>query len=296
MRLFFFILWLPVVSFAAGVDLWRGSMAALSQDEGVVLEIAGQPVALDGEADGALPFYFEGVFRLRAESGGGSFLRSSGGVDLYFEGPGDFAVERFDEAFSTSDGSTEAVRERSWLLMNLREGTLVVDTRAWEGEGQMVLVAPFCRILAPRGLWSITIEYETRNERYDFTVACAEGRLRVSDLQGQTYTLYAGQRLAGVGAFLNPAMEIGESTVRSRERFQHFQQLRASLPLDALDAAAFRSAMLDLPDRDAGEEARFSVGRPERVPLVIEYASPPRELTPFRGVIAPPALEESSAF
>lgn len=297
MRLICCILCLPLLPLAAKVDLWRGSMALLDHSENVSLEVAGKDPFSTLGADAPLPLYLEGVFRLRSAAVGESFLRSSNGVDLFFEGPGDFAVERFDQAFSRKGPAQELELERSWLLMNLRKGNLVVDSREATGLEQMVVVAPFGRILAPPGLWSISIDYEVRNQRYDFTVACAEGQVRLTDRQGQTFTLYPGQRLAGVGAFLNPAIEIGEATARSRERFRDFLNLRDTLPLDRLDPAAYRAAMLDLPDLDAVASAPdFSSGRPVREPLVIEYAQPPRELTPFRGVVRRPEAHSSETF
>ncbi len=286
MRLIFLTLWLPFLPLLAKVDLWRGSMAVLFRDESVVLDVAGTEAFTSIDLEAPLPLYCEGVFRARTSSPGGTFLRSSNGVDFYFEGPGDFSIERFDKAFAVEGSVIDSALERSWLLMNLREGRLMVDARESDGMGQIVLVGPFCRILAPKAFWSIKIEYEPRNQRYDFVIACAEGQIRLTDLQGQTYTLYAGQRLAGVGTFLNPAMEIGEFTARNRDQFSSFLKLRETLPLDSLDPQAYREAMRDLPDPDpAVLERDLGAGHPERVPLVIEYAPPPGELTPFRGVI-----------
>ena len=48
--------------------------------------------------------------------------------------------------------------------------------------------------LAKGSLWQMRILFEPRSQIFDYDCVC-RGRVRFTDLQGQQYTLHAGQRL-----------------------------------------------------------------------------------------------------
>lgn len=281
----------------AAVDLRRGSVAVLAQSATVQLQV---PAAAARVATGEeLPAYYGGVFNVRSAEPGELFLRTSNGIDLYFRGPGFFGVERFDKTYPASSGIGIGEELQSRLIMNLRQGSLVVDNEGISEDAQIILETPFGRIYAPLAEWSIAIEFDRRSRIYDFTIVCAEGSLRLTDRLGENYVVFAGQRLAGAGTYMNPAVEIGEPTDRDEERFESFHALRGRLPTDDLNDGAFRSAMLDLPEQAETDAASRTSQFPNGVqgrPLIIEYAPPPPLLTPFRGTLRPPSDFQADIF
>mgnify|MGYP005844679001 CR=1 FL=1 len=288
----FFLLALPLL---AEVELRRASVAALFRDPAVSVTAAGEDPFRDApEVTPESPVYFGGLFTARATQAGELLLRSSNGIDFHFEGPGFFGIDRFDQVFAPGDRSGGLVPEETRLIMNLREGDVLVDSREVSSDAKILLEVPFGRVSGNRALWFISIEHDDRSQRYDFTIASAEGTLRLTDRQGEIYTLYAGQRLAGAGAYDNPGIEIGEPTSDTRERFEEFLLRRNSIKLAKLDAARLRRAMVDLPDPE--DRSGRKTKRSGKQPLFIKPAPAPKPLTFFRGVIAPENPSEDVDF
>lgn len=290
----FVILLFVALPLMAKVELRRGSIAVLHKDDAVSMMVAGEDPFKGEKGTIELPVYLGGIFNVRGNDQGSVFLRSSSGMDFYFTGPGFFGVDRFDQIFSGADVSPEAAPEQTRMIMNLREGRLTLDSRQLPGEKQILLETPFGRIAAPGALWSIVIEYDYRSQRYDFTVSSVEGTVRLTDWQNQSYTLYAGQRLAGAGAYSNPAIEIGEPTDDSLERIENFLSLRQTLRMEALDPELFWGQMIKLDEAVARTESvRVDSGRR---PLVIEFSPAPEALTPYRGIIRPREHSQDDLF
>ena len=142
------------------------------------------------------------------------------------------------------------------------------------------------------------ILFKPRSQIFDFTITCAEGRVRFTDLQGQQYTLYTGQRLGGVGSRMIPSVEVGEITKRSLEQMQLYQQLASQYSastnnlthylgnLHVIEQTARRTSELPLADRLNSA----------RRPIVIEYAKEPEPVTPFRGEVKPPSAYQADLF
>ena len=142
------------------------------------------------------------------------------------------------------------------------------------------------------------ILFERRSQIFDFTITCAEGRVRFTDLQGQQYTLHAGQRLAGVGSSNTLSIEVGENTKRSLEQMQRYQHLASQYSaatnnltqylghLQVIEQTARRTSALPLADRLNSA----------RRPIVIEYAKEPEPVTPFRGEVKPPSAYQADLF
>ena len=95
-----------------------------------------------------------------------------------------------------SDWNADTVEaSQSWMLLNFREGDLIVDNRKMLESSQFLVETPIGRLATKQGLWQMRILFERRSQIYDFTIACTVGRVRFTDLQGNQYTLHAGQRL-----------------------------------------------------------------------------------------------------
>ena len=142
------------------------------------------------------------------------------------------------------------------------------------------------------------ILFEPRSKIFDFTIACAEGRVRFTDLQGQQYTLHAGQRLGGAGSRMTPSVEVGEITKRSLEQMQLYHHLASQYSasinnlthylghLHVIEQTASRTYAL--PPADKLNSVRRPIG--------IEYAKEPDPVTPFRGEVKPPSADQADLF
>lgn len=286
MRFLIWILLLTALPLGAAVDMRRGSVAVLAGDPGLSLVVAGEAGPDLSDRMAALPIYVEGVFHVETAEPANLFFRGLNAVDFAFRGPGYLGIERFDQSFFKSGDAASPVPESTRTILNLRRGELVVDARTAIGSTQIGLEAPFGRISAADGaLWSIDIAYDRRSERYDFTLAVAEGSLQLKDQQGQTFQLYAGQRLSGAGSFLDPAVEIGEPSDRSQAGFEDYLARKDRLSTVSVDPRAFFQATVDLPD--ATTRADTATPRSDKRPLLIELAPKARPLTPYRGEILP---------
>ena len=142
------------------------------------------------------------------------------------------------------------------------------------------------------------IFFKPRSQIFDFTITCAEGRVRFTDLQGQQYTLNTGQRLGAVGSRMTPSIEVGEITKRSLEQMQRYQHLASQYSaaknnftqylghLQVIEQTARRTSALPIADRLNSA----------RRPIVIEYAKEPEPVTPFRGEVKPPSADQADLF
>ena len=142
------------------------------------------------------------------------------------------------------------------------------------------------------------ILFERPSQIFDFTITCGEGRVRFTDLQGNQYTLHAGQRLAGAGSRMPPSIEVGENTKRSQEQMQRYQYM-ASQHSAAINNYAQYLDHLQLIEQAANSnyaQRLASRSNSIRRPIVIEYAKEPEPVTPFRGNLKPPSPAQADLF
>lgn len=278
----FFLVALPLV---ADVELRRGAIAALQRTGSVMVTAAGEDPFKDRPDPIDRPVYFGGIFNVQAGDESSIFFRSSSGMDLYFVGPGFFGLDRNDQIFSEVDDATGGELQQSRMILSLREGGLILDSRQSIGEKQILLETPFGRIGLSKALCSIVIGYDYRSRRYDFTIYSAVGTVQLTDWNKESYTIYSGQRLAGAGSYLDPSVEIGGPTEDALERMQNFSSLRQSFPIDALEAELFRSHMVKLNRAETTKDVLRANSK--RRPVVVEFAPAPDTGTFFRAVIPP---------
>ena len=270
-------------------DTWApGATALLSSAPGTHIRLPGssEPVTFEG----AGPHYLPGLLSVQATRAGQTLMHASNGVNLYFEGEGFYGIERFESLFR--DGSPESADDGaalSRMILNLRRGLLVVDSRSLSAESRFVLEAPFGRVFGARALWLIAINFDQRSGIYDITLACSEGNIRLIDLQGESYPVYPGQRIAGAGNYLELSIEVGDQTATAREAFGNFNKLLADFDLEALDRSALNALMAAAPQAPPPAIPPVNEERAtDKYPIVIDFTPRPRPVTPFRGVRAPP--------
>lgn len=303
MRIFpiFALLTLTLSVRFVSAEAWvRGSAMVLEASGGVEVTV---PAA--GESYDAFekPVYFPGIFSSRAQPNGSALMHTSNGMTLAFRGEGYFSVERFEGVFGINEAEAQdQLKEtRSRMILNLRRGELLIDSRSLTADSKFVVETPFGRISSMKAVLLIRIEFDYRSEIYDFTISCEEGTVRLSDLQGQSYSIYAGQRIAGAGSYSAPAVEVGDQTDRILEKFELFRKTLDGLDFDKIDQAQLRAHAKPLSDFEdvASTSFRLSNERPStktKRPRIIEFAPRAEAITPFRGEVKPPSDFQAELF
>ena len=290
---------LPLILFlSSGIvsaEVWvRGSA--------VVRESSGE-VAIEVPSGGSTfqsfdqPRYFPGIFNCRAQPGGMALIQLSNGTVLKFKGEGYFSVERLEDFFTADlDGSVELAERQSRMILNLRRGQLLIDSRHLSRDSKLVLETPIGRISGLNAMMSVQIEYDYRNQLYDFRVSCGEGIVQFSDLRQQPYTINAGQRISGVSNSAGLSVEVGGQPERAREKLLRFSELLEDLDPAAIDRSRLQAHVRPLRDAGSLPDAPNSPelpGQPSKQslkrPRVIEFAPQAKPATPFRGELKLPS-------
>ena len=290
---------LTAIFHASGMaGVWvRGSAMVMSASPEVDLTLPGGDVNLVENA--GAPFAIPGLFSVSAAHAESIFIHTSNSVDLAFRGEGYFAIERFEGELAVDSNALDDVQSR--MILSLRQGLLVCDTRRLSDDSQFILETPFGRIFGSRALWFIEVEYDRRSGIYDFTLACADGSIRLTDKSKQSYAVLAGQRVAGAGNYMTPAIEVAANTDEVREEFEEFEALRRQYDFEALDYVAMRAQMVAMPERGENTVAHLlskggAEGQSDSRPIVIEYAPRAPAKNPFRGLIRPPSEWQTDIF
>lgn len=249
------------------------------------------------------PTYFSGIFSSHVQAGGSALFRTSNGMTLSFRGAGHFSVERFEGLFDLmdDDDQDQLAETRSRMILNLRRGELLVDSRSLTADSRFVIETPFGRISSVKAVLLVRIEFDYRSEIYDFTISCAEGTVRLRDLRGETYSIYAGQRIAGAGSYVAPAIEVGNQTEQIREKFELFFETLERPELAKIDESKLRAHTEALPDLEDRSTTSFRLSherstKEDKRPRVIEFAPRAERVTPFRGEVEPPSDFQADLF
>lgn len=284
----------------AQAEAWvRGAATVLEASGGVKIDISASGTTYESFDQ---PIYFPGIFSSDAEPGGSVLIHTSNGINLLFQGEGVFSVERFEGLFGNDpDGGGELVEAQSRMILNLRRGELLIDSRTLTGDSRFIVETPFGRISSVKAVLQIQIEYDYRSSIYDFTISCAEGNVRLRDLRKEVYSIYAGQRISGAGSFSAPAIEVAAQTDEIREKFERFFETLDGLDLEKIDRVKLRARMQGLAEGVDVTASNFSNPQeksPEdaRWPRIIEYAPQAEAITPFRGEVRPPSDYQADIF
>jgi len=222
-------------------------------------------------------------------------------MTIAFRGEGVFSVERFEGLFGVVEDENEPNETRSRMILNLRRGELMIDSRSLTADSKFVVETPFGRISSVKAVLLIRIEFDYRSNIYDFTVSCAEGTVRLNDLRDQTYSILAGQRISGAGSYTAPAIEVAGQTDQIREKFELFFGALARLDRKNIDQGKLRAHSKALPDFVDETRTSFRLTHQRRAndskrPRVIEFAPQAEPITPFRGEVRPPSDFQADLF
>ena len=271
-------------------DWMHGAAVVTSVTGEVILEQVGGE-SLQMNPTDRMPLLVSGLLQIRTKEKDAVFLKTSNQISIYHEGAGYFAIERFEQ-----DVATSMDLGKSRMILNFRQGLLAVDNRALSEASQMIVVTPLGRMSVKNGWWSMENAYDSRRRLYNFSITCADGALRFTDLFGQTYTLRSGQRLVGAGTSASASIRVAESSAAESELFEEFEVMQADT--DALSPAIFRSKMKQLKQVKNTVEvtAAVPVSDSAKRPLVIEYAPQSAPVTPHRALIRAPSSYQADLF
>jgi len=280
-------------------EVWvRGSAVALAATGAVRIEVPANGQSYESFDS---PQYFPGIFNCRAEQAGSVLIQLSSRLRLAFRGQGFCSVERAESLFDSVPGlqaSPEASRER--IILNLRRGELIIDSRELSDAAKLILETPFGRISAVRGVLLLQVEFDRRSGIYDFTISSAEGMARLFDLRGQAYEVYPGQRLSGAGSYLTPAIEVGEQMTEIREKLQAYFAAQEVMDPAQVDPAQLLAHLAVLPGPEQSDWSAGSLAEPSgssvKRPRVIEFAPAAEPFTPFRAEVKPPSDFQADLF
>ncbi len=278
----------------------RGSAMVVEASGAVQVRVPAEETVYDSFER---PRYFSGIFACDASPGASALFRTSNDMTLAFRGEGQFSVERFEGLFGMTGeaGRGELEANRSRMILSLRQGELIIDSRSLTEDSRFVIETPVGRISSVKAVLMIRMEYDFRSNRYDFTVACREGTVRLRDRRRESYSIYAGQRIAGAGSYNAPSIEVGDQTEQIREKFETFAGTLDALDLDAAALAELRSRMQALPDHENETTTAFRLSQEQaredrRRPRIIEFAPQTEYVTPFRGEVKPPSDFQAELF
>jgi hypothetical protein len=280
-------------------ETWvRGALTLHEVSGQVVLREIGEGVVSLEEVQ--MPVSTSGLVNCEALKGASAFFSTSNRNYIYFEGNGSFGLERFEQIMPDPQVWADEAREptQSRMILNFRSGILIVDSRNMLDLSQCLIETPVGRLMVRGALWQMQISFDPRSQIFDFTINCSDGRVRFTDLGGQQYTLRAGQRLAGAGVRETPSIEVGEKTDRFEEQMEQFQIL-SDLHFAAANEWAQYSDHLKAIKQGSRQASVAPVTNPAgsiRRPIVIEYASEPDPVTPFRAEVKPPTVDQADIF
>jgi len=283
---------------SAGVWV-RGSAVALESSGEVQIVVPASGLSYESFEQ---PNYFPGTFSCRAQQGGTVLIQLSNRVRFAFRGEGFFSVERVESLFADNqavDASLGATKDR--MILNLRRGTLIIDSRELSEASRLVLETPFGRIIAAKAVLLVQIEFDHRSGIYDFTISSAEGMARLHDHRRQSYEIYPGQRLSGAGSYLTPAIEVGKQMNEIREEFQAYFKTLEQLDPARIDLQRLQAHLKVLPRLEhtataARLSAERSGGTIRKRPRIIEFAPSAGPITPFRAEVRPPSDFQADLF
>lgn len=247
-----------------------------------------------------VPSGIGGLFNCLMVDSSSAFFSTSNRMFIQHNGPGSFSIERFEQVEPHPETWQEDQGElvQSRMIYNLRSGGLMVDARRMLETSQCSVEIPLGRVSLRRALIGLKVELGQRGEIFSFEIVCLDGQVRFTDNRGGIYTLRTGQRLAGVGGRMAPSIEVGALTAQWSERSKKFKEKFETYrqPANVLAAYQPRFLVIDRVGYTLQTEQRDKDSSTSRRPIVIERASDPDPVTPFRGEVSPPSAYRADIF
>lgn len=246
-----------------------------------------------------IPVPMQGLIGCRANNGSYVFLSASNRSTILFEGDGSFTIDRFEQAIPdlVDWQSSQKEASQSRVILNFREGQITIDNTDMFDSSQYLVETPLGSIKASGALWQMRISFDPGSQRFDFRISCRDGLVRFTDFTGKTYSLRNGQRLSGAGSQSNPSIEVGAIAERTNEQIQLFLELARTYSSLISNLAAYEPYFQVIEqDQIGGNKPIAKSDKTLPIPIVIEYSNDPPVVTPFRGEVGVPSMDEMDLF
>ena len=246
-----------------------------------------------------MPVPMQGLIGCRANNGSYVFLSASNRSTILFEGNGSFTIDRFEQAIPdlVDWQSSQKEASQSRVILNFREGKITIDNRDMFDSSQYLVETPLGSIKASGALWQMHISFDPGSQRFDFRISCRDGLVRFTDFTGKTYTLRNGQRLSGAGSQSDPSIEVGAIAERTNNQIQLFLEIARTHSPSISNLAAYEPHFQVIEqDQIEGNKPIAKSDKAMPVPIVIEYSNDPPVVTPFRGEVGVPSIDEMDLF
>lgn len=247
-----------------------------------------------------VPIPMPGLIDCRANDGSRAFFSSSNRGSILFEGDGSFTIDRFEQTTPDIDywKSDQKESTKSRVILNFREGKITIDNRYMFDSSHYQVETPLGSIRSFGALWQMRISFDPGSQRFDFLISCRDGLVRFTDRAGEQYSLRSGQRLSGAGFQSSPSIEVGEIAERTSEQIQLFLELAKTYSSAMNDLAAYEPYFQVIEqDLILGDDPVVGISdTDQRRLIIIEYTNDPPAVTPFRGEVKAPSIEEADLF
>lgn len=294
------VLFLLLLGKSVYSEVWlQGAAAVLEVDGDVSVAVRGTDISYDAVDP---PIYFPGAFSSNIRGGGSAFFYTSNGVALRFTGEGVFSMNRFESLASTPEkGGPGASENLGHMILNMRRGKLLIDNRSLSENSKFLVETPIGRVSLVKGVFFLEIIHDPRSSIYNFSIACARGAVRFTDLNNEPYLIYAGQQIVGSGTYSSPSVGIGAQPVRVREKLMAFTEALSLLDENPIDQSKLGLHMTELKRPEYAPKQAESLALPESHtdnsrPIVIEYAPGAEPVSPLRAEVQPPAQSNADSF
>ena len=273
----FFLL---LINFTQAQDWYRGSFVVLGQRGEV--KILDYLNAIDESSPESMMMR-SGNAAIDAAEGGELLILNSNKVVMALKGAGKLSYERFDQAMDQDVASG-----KSRMILELKIGSLLIDSSRHATDAQIVLETPFGRLtLNEKGLFNIVIKENEKRKRFTFEIDSRVGNASFVNRNGDQYQLHSGQRLSGYSKKGSLALGFSQVSYISRSIFMEYDEKFRSFDLAQFDYERFRPHMKLLLEKDPAknnqQETSESSLRLKR-PIVIDIAPRPAPTLPMRVI------------
>jgi hypothetical protein len=228
-----------------------------------------------------------GMSEISATEDTAGYILASSGLLLFFEGPGRLSFERFDQILSQAD-KVELSNSESRVILELKDGKLLVDTAQFETKANIVIESSFGRLtLAEGSIIVIQITENKKRKRYNLEIECNKGKARFVDREDFPYELFTGQRLSGYSKVDSLSLGFSQLSYSAQALFRRHEAKLYALALTDLDLSRFKPHMplLENPDVDSSSFEKTALSNLELTrPIFIKLAAPAAPTLPIRAI------------
>lgn len=214
------------------------------------------------------------------------YILNSNLVVMALTGPGEFRYERFEQAVD-SPINTDFFDGESRMILEMKMGTLVIDTSRFANNAYIVLETPFGKLVLEEGnLFSVLITENKKRKRQSLEIECASGSARFLGREGQSYQLLTGQRLSGYRQEGSSSLGFSQVSYSGKNLFKQYAE---NLPIK--DPEPYLKQFKPYMSYIAGFESKIDpiseVAESSlelRRPIIIKIAPRPPPRLPYRVI------------